>query len=120
EEIGLGSGLDDAGVGHTAGAIGAEDEGAYGDGGDDSGGEPEVLPERAGNEGDAVFVGELVVLLDVGVAAHSPAGHGPLADAKLEDHPHMDEGEQEQCAGDDEYVEREEAGERGSSDYGAA
>ncbi len=80
----------------------------------------EILPDRARNEGDAVGVGELVVFLDVGVAANQPARHGPLVDAELEHHPDVQCGEGEQHSGNDEDMEGEEAGQRGAVDDRAA
>src|SRR5579872_3855550 len=89
-EVRLGDGLDDRRIGLAAGAVGPEDDGADADRGDHGGGEDQVLPERAGNEGDAVIVGELVVLGDVGVTADESSRHRPLVDAKLDDHPDVD------------------------------
>ena len=52
-EVGLGRGLDDGGIGLTAGTEGAEEERAGHDGENDGGGEDGVFPGGVGNEGDA-------------------------------------------------------------------
>ena len=57
-----------------------------------------------------VFFGELMVLAHVGVFADEAAGHGPLVDAEAQNHPDVQADEREQDAGDDEDVQREEAG----------
>ena len=54
------------GSGWPLGAERAEDNGAHGDRSENRAGEDEILPERAGDKGNAVFVGELVVFLNVG------------------------------------------------------
>ena len=56
-------------------------------GSENGAGKDEVLPERAGDERNAVLVRQAVVLLDVGGAANEAAGHRPLVDAELEHHP---------------------------------
>jgi hypothetical protein len=65
-EIGLGCGLDDGGIGLASGSEGAEEEGASDDGKNDCRSEDRVLPGGVGDEGDASFLGEGVVLMGVG------------------------------------------------------
>src|SRR5581483_5174933 len=66
EEIRLGYGLDDRRIGLTRRTIRSEDEGAHSHCSDHCTREDEILPEGAGNERNAVFMSEAVVLLYVG------------------------------------------------------
>ena len=108
------------GSGWPPGPKGPKNDGAHGDGGEHRAGKDEVFPKRAGHKRNAVGVGEMVVLLDVGRAMHEPAGHGPLVDAELENHPHVQEYEQKHRAGNDKDMQREETRERCAGNDGTA
>ena len=112
--------LHDRGIGVAGGAEGAEEPGARHHADDDGGGEEHVLPDGVRHEGNAVFVSELFVFLDVGGAANDAAGHGPVVDAELQDQEKMQADEREQQAGNQKHVEREEAREGCARDDGPA
>ena len=78
--------------------------------------EEDIFINGAGHEGDAVFLRELVILLDVGGFAHDAAGHGPFVDAELEDHQQMEADESDEQTRNDEDVKREKTGKRGAGD----
>ncbi len=109
EEVRLGRGLDDGGVGLSGGPEGTEEEGAGHDREHDGSGEDDVLPDAIWNEGFAFILDQVVILALVGGLAHQTAGHGPLVDAEAEHHPDVHADAQQQQAGDDEDVQGEEA-----------
>ena len=109
EIIGARSGLDDGGIGTAGGAEGAEVSGDDSEREKNASAEEKIFPDSAGNEGDAVFFRELVILLDVGGFANDAAGHRPFVDAKFENHEEMKADEGDEHAGNDENMEREEA-----------
>src|SRR5258708_10696064 len=65
KEIRFGNGLDDGGIGLSAGAECAEHNGTHRDRGENRAGKDEIFPESAGDERNAVSVCEVVVLLHV-------------------------------------------------------
>jgi len=101
--------LNDGGIGTTGGAEGTEIGGDDGECEKDAATEEQIFPDSAGNEGDAVFVRELVILLDVGGFANDAAWHGPFVDAKFQNHEEMKTDERDEHAGNDEDMEREKA-----------
>ena len=120
-EVGLGRGLDDGGIGLAGGAEGAEEEGAGHDGEHDGRGEDGVLPGGIGDEGNAGLLGEFVVLaarrwllltMRPGMGHSLMPRRSTITDAGRRS--------SEQNAGNDEDVQREEAGERWPGDDGAA
>ena len=120
EEVGLRSGLNDGGIGRAGRAEWAEIESAKGDGKKDEGGKEHIFPNGAGDEGYAVFLGELVIFLDVGGLADDAAGHGPFVDSQFDDHQQVHGYESNEKAGDNEDVEREEARKSGTGNDRAA
>jgi len=85
KEIGTRSGLDDGGVGTARGAEGTEVGSDQGEREENTSTKEKILVDGAGNKGNAVFLGELVIFLDVGGFANDATGHGPVVDAELED-----------------------------------
>ena len=119
-EIGLRRGLDDGGIRLPAGTERAEEESTSDDGEQDGGRKDRVFPCGVGHKGDAVLLNQLVIFALVGGFPNQASRHRPLIDAETQHHPHMQADAREQDAGDHEDVQREESGQRGSADDGAA
>src|ERR1700678_113290 len=96
KEIRARSGLNNGGIGRTRGTERAEIEGAGHDRENDEGAEEKILVNRAGNEWQAIFLGQCVVVLYICSLADYAARHRPLVDSEADDHQKMnrDEGDE--------------------------
>ena len=120
EEIGARCGLNDRGIRPAGRAEGTEDGGDDGEREKDAAAEEQIFPDRAGNEGHAVFVRQLVILLHVGGVANDATGHGPFVDSQFQHHQQMQADERDEQPGNDEDMQREKARQRCAGDDRAA
>src|SRR5271170_7436543 len=116
EEVWTRSGLDNRGVGLAAGTEGPQVNCTEGDRKQYKTGKYDIFPDRARHERHAVFLYQLVVLLNVGGSAHDASRHGPFVDSQLQHHEQVDADESDQKSGDDKHVQREEARESRTGD----
>src|ERR1700678_4102453 len=90
EEIGFGGGLNDRRIRLTARTVGSEYCCANGNRGEDCCGEEGILPNCSRYKWSTIPLRQLMVFRRVCRATNDAAGHRPLVDAKLEDHPHVE------------------------------
>ena len=112
--------LDNCRIGLAGRSKGSKDDGAEGHRQQDATGKDQVLPDRVRHEGHTVLVSQFLVLLQVSLAPHQPAGHRPFIDPELEHHEQMQAHEPDQHPRDHEHMQGEEAGERRAGDDGTA
>ena len=108
KEIRTRRGLDDRRVGRAARTERAENGSARGNRQQNEAGEEDVLPHGSRHERHSLLMGQLVILLQIGCAAHDASGHRPFVDAELQHQEHVHGDERDQQAGDDEHMQREE------------
>jgi hypothetical protein len=88
-------------------AEGAEVRGAQGDARDQNPGEKDVFPDRVGHERLAVFVNQIVVVLQIRRATDKASRHRPFIDAELQHHQEVQAYKTDENPGNHKDVQRE-------------